>query len=138
MYFQLLLHIQTITINEAIYKRVGRLHLKYHTDQLAQIWLYALTLSDMLLKNYVYLREATTKNFMTIKLLNILTCPTGYEDLHEPYANPPKIYNCDYCHGDFHHLIPCRLRLILGLRLKMPKARPAESRKKSRKSRLVT
>jgi hypothetical protein len=74
--------------------------------------------SDMRLKNYGYLREASNESFTSIKLINILTCPTGYEDLHEPYVNPPNIYECYYCHGDFHHLIPCPLRLVPGFRAK--------------------
>jgi hypothetical protein len=27
-------------------------------------------------------------------------------------------YDCDYCHGDLHHLVPYPLRLIPGLKTK--------------------
>jgi hypothetical protein len=136
-YLQLLLHLRTISMNKAIYNRAGRLHLKYHADQLMQIQRYAITRSDMLLKTYVYLREASAKNFTSIKFLNILTCPTRIDNLLDPH-NPAKTYDCDYCHGDFHHLVLCPFSSFLDSRPKTHRASRVGLLRKFRKSRCVT
>jgi hypothetical protein len=71
-YFHLLLHVRTMSPSEDIFEHLGAQHLLYHADQLLQIRRYALTQQDMILKNYIYLRDAAANGFTIVKLLQKL------------------------------------------------------------------
>jgi hypothetical protein len=38
-YFCMMLHFRMISPNDNVFERVGQLHLKFHVDQLMQIWI---------------------------------------------------------------------------------------------------
>jgi hypothetical protein len=116
-YFCMLLHLRTMSSNYDVFERMGQLHLKFHADQLMQIQRYALTRSDMNLKVYIYMRDSASKGFTSIKLLNLLTSQTHLTDLNG-ITTASTSYDCDFCHGDYHHMALCLLRLVI--RLKKP------------------
>jgi hypothetical protein len=116
-YFHMLLHFRTMSRNEDLYERVGKVHLKFHADQLMQIRRYSISRCDMVLKIYVYMRDSASKSFSSIKLLNHLA-----HQVHVPAAqslsNQASDHDCDFCHGNYHRLAPCPLRLVVGLKAK--------------------
>jgi hypothetical protein len=60
-YFRMLFHFRTMSHNDDVFERVGKLHLKFHEDQLMQIRRYALTRSDMIIKVYIYMLDPASK-----------------------------------------------------------------------------
>jgi hypothetical protein len=107
-YFHLLLHVRTMSPTEDIFEHLGAQHLSYHADQLLQIQRYALTRQDLILKNYIYLRDAAVNGFTNVRSLQkLLRLTMSLSDHTTPAAT--KVYDCDFCHGAFHPAAPCPL-----------------------------
>jgi hypothetical protein len=91
---------------------VGRQHLECHAKNLRLIRKYALRRSQMILQNYIYLRDARSSGYQNTKLLAKLT-----EELQDavftddtvvpskqagPGGKTKTEFACSHCHGDHH------------------------------------
>jgi hypothetical protein len=85
--------------------RVSKIYANHHAKKLAMIRLLARRREYMLLRNYVYLRNARAVNFQSLSIVTKLTeqalFPNSFMAGDKEKKNPKK-WDCTHCHGKFH------------------------------------
>jgi hypothetical protein len=111
-FYSLLLHIIGKSYKHPEqWEHVGRQHLEFPAKNLRLIRKYALRRSQMILQNYIYLRDTKAGGFQSTKLLAKLTEELQDAVFTEDYvvstpkpanSGKPKEWACSHCHGDSH------------------------------------
>jgi hypothetical protein len=88
------------------WERISKIYADHHSKKLAMIRILARRREYMLLRNYVYLRNARAVNFQSLAIVSKLTEQSlvlpdismgGDKD-----KKSPKKWDCTHCHGKFH------------------------------------
>jgi hypothetical protein len=105
-YCALLLFIVYKTLhNSENWDRISKVYVEHHSKKLAMIRMLARRREYMLLRNYVYLRNARAVNFQSLSIVAKLTeqslAPDSTAAVDKEKKNPKK-WDCTHCHGKFH------------------------------------
>jgi hypothetical protein len=109
-YYELFLHLRTLgTTRPETWDTMGSVHTNHHSEKLRIIRYNASSRAQMILQNYIYLRDTREKDFSSNSLTGAITMALQEQihDLEVSMEAPPKqISNpqwaCAHCHSDFH------------------------------------
>jgi hypothetical protein len=122
LYQALWMHLCTLTLKHPF--RVVSLHIKHHADKLRTLRVYATTRCRLIVRSYIYLRDAKHKNYRDQSIsdkIMLMALPSflSLKSLELPSHNPEtRAFDCTHCMSDLHLRVPCP-----GKRLKAKRAR---------------
>jgi hypothetical protein len=119
-YYELFLHLRTLgTTRPETWDTLGFVHTNHHAEKLRVIRYNASSRAQMILQNYIYLRDARERDFSSNSLTGAITNALQ-EQIHELEASmeaPSKVtsnpqWACAHCHADFHDggQLKCQLK----------------------------
>jgi hypothetical protein len=111
LYQALWLHLCTLTLKHSF--RVVSIHIKHHADKLRTLRVYATTRCRLIVRSFIYLRDAKHKNYrdqgISDKIM-LMALPSflSLKSLEPPPHNPEtRAFDCTHCMSDLHLKVSC-------------------------------
>jgi hypothetical protein len=113
LYQALWMHLCTLTLKHPF--NIVAIHVKHHSGHLRQLRMYATTRCRLIVRTYIYLRDAKHSNYKSMTLTDKIMF-AAVPSLMSSKSNEPnpdvRVFDCFHCNSDLHLKIPCPANVV--------------------------